>query len=103
MTWRFSFFVLLAVLLASGVVDGQLPGTRVPGGCDVPATQRSGDGGCYLTATENLEHLPAAEIFWHIYTYPTPAPAEAATQTPAGTVVESLGKVWRFAIAEARW
>jgi hypothetical protein len=42
-------------------------------------------------------------MFWHIYPYPTRAAAEAAKPAPAGTVVESLGKVWLFVIANAQW
>ncbi len=50
-----------------------------------------------------LEKLPAGEIFWHIYQYPTRAAATAAKESFGGVVVESLGKVWLFAIATAEW
>jgi quercetin dioxygenase-like cupin family protein len=80
-----------------------MPGARVPGGCDVPASNRTSDTGCYLLATEPLDALPAAQVFWHLYTYPTRVAAEVARKTSAGTVVESLGKIWLFRIADAEW
>ncbi len=95
--------VLMALVVASEMLAAQLPGSRVPGGCDVPVSERSGEFGCYLTATQAIEALPAAPIFWHLDTYPTRAAAQAAAQGPASTVVESLGKVWLFTIAGAGW
>ncbi len=41
-------------------------------------------------------------MFWHLFTYPSRAQAEAA-KGPSGTVVESLGQVWLFTIAGAEW
>jgi hypothetical protein len=41
-------------------------------------------------------------VFWHLDVYPTRATAET-TKGPRGTVIESLGKVWLFTIAEANW
>jgi len=46
--------------------------------------------------------LPLEPVFWHLDTYPSRAAAEAA-KTRRGTVVESLGKVWLFTIAERDW
>jgi hypothetical protein len=43
-----------------------------------------------------------APCFWHLDVYPTRAAAETA-KGPRGTVIESLGKVWLFTIAEANW
>ena len=95
--------VLLTVLGLASPVGAQLPGTRVPGGCDVPVDRRAGEFGCYLTATQALEKLPDEAIFWHVYSYPTRAAAAAARQTSASTVVDSLGKVWLFTIAAREW
>ena len=81
----------------------QLPGTRVPGGCDVPVTARSSEVGCYLTATETLGTLPPDDLFWHLYEYPTSSAAHSAKPQSFGTVVESLGKVWLYAIAAEEW
>ena len=81
----------------------QLPGSRVPGGCDVPVAARNSDVGCYLTATETLRTLPRDELFWHLYEYPTRAAAESAKPQGFGTVAESLGKVWLYVIAAENW
>jgi hypothetical protein len=98
-----SLGILIAVLYAAHTASGQIAGTRVPGGCDVPASKRTADTGCYLLATESLQKLPAKEVFWHLYTYPTREAAESARNGPSGTVVESLGKIWLFTIAGANW
>jgi len=95
--------LLLITLFAAHAALAQIPGARVPGGCDVPASKRTSDTGCYLLATEPVDALPAAQVFWHLYTYPTRAAAESTQKTSAGTVVESLGKVWLFRIADAKW
>ena len=100
---RVSCAALLSALCLAGRVDVQLPGTRVPGGCDVPAKERTSEFGCYLTATVAIDKLPDEAIFWHVYSYPTRAAAEAAQSGPACTVVESLGKVWLFTIAGRQW
>ena len=59
--------------------------------------------GCYLTATLVLSELPSGPIYWHVYSYPTRAMADAATRPPASIVVESLGTIWLFAIGDAAW
>jgi quercetin dioxygenase-like cupin family protein len=94
---------MLAMLVIVQDVHGQLPGTQVPGGCDVPASQRSSEFGCYLTATQTIEKLPDEAVFWHVYSYQTRALAEAAKRDGSSTVVESLGRVWLFKIANAQW
>jgi hypothetical protein len=94
---------LAAALLVGHAAGAQITGTRVPGGCDVPVSKRAADTGCYLLATESLGSLPAREMFWHLYAYPTRAAAEAARKGSTGTVVESLGKIWLFAIAGSEW
>src|SRR5690349_16424532 len=94
---------LITLIFSMHAAVAQMPGTRVPGGCDVPAARRTAEPGCYLLATESLTTLPAAEVFWHLYAYPTRAAAEAARKSSTGTVVESLGKVWLFSIADSRW
>jgi quercetin dioxygenase-like cupin family protein len=67
-----------------------------------PVSQRTGEVGCWITANEALGQLPQRPIFWHLDTYPTRTAAETAKGS-RGTVVESLGKVWLFTIAEAGW
>lgn len=91
------------MLMTARATPAQIAGTRVPGGCDVLASKRTEESGCYLLAAESLKRLPAREVFWHLYTYPTRAAAEAARKGAPGTVVESLGKIWLFIIAGADW
>jgi len=88
---------LLAAAAAAGIVCAQ-----VPGGCNTPVSQRTGEAGCYLTATELLGALPQAALFWHLYVYPTHAAAESAKGS-RGTVVESFDKVWLYTIADSEW
>ena len=71
-------------------------------GCDRPTSERKTETGCYTTAETPLGVLPAGPMFWHLYTYPSRAAAEAA-RGPRGTVTESFGKHWLFTIAEESW
>lgn len=73
-----------------------------PGACEVPASERTDEIGCYLTAVEPLGTLPEAPMFWHLYQYSSHADAEAA-KGPRGTVVESFGRVLLHTIAEEGW
>ena len=68
-----------------------------------PANERTGQPtpAC-RTAAKELGRLRGAAVFWHLDTYPTIASARSA-QGPRGTVVESLGRVWLFTVAEAGW
>jgi quercetin dioxygenase-like cupin family protein len=91
------------MLFGASAAIAQIAGSRVPGGCDVPVDKRTAETGCYLLATESLNVLPAREVFWHLYTYPTRVAAETAQKASAGTVVESLGKIWLFRIADSKW
>ena len=70
----------------------------------LPLAERAGrEVGCWITATEALGELPrATPLHWHLDAYPTRAAAEA-DKGPRGTVVESLGRVWLFTVAEAGW
>ena len=71
-------------------------------GTCVPVSERAGrEFGCFITAREELGALPAQPpLYWHLDTFPTVAAAQAA-KGPRGTVVESLGRVWLFTIADA--
>jgi len=76
--------------------------TQVPGACNAPVSQRLSEVGCYLTASAVLGSLGPGPVFWHLYTYPTQAAAEAV-KGPHGTVVESFGKAWLYTIASEGW
>jgi quercetin dioxygenase-like cupin family protein len=67
-----------------------------------PVSQRTGELGCWITATTRLGQLPAQPLFWHLDIFPTRADAEA-TKGARSTVVESLGNVWLFTIEGAGW
>jgi quercetin dioxygenase-like cupin family protein len=98
-----SLGALLTLLFIANAAVAQTARSNVTGGCETPISERTTEDGCYLLATESLTTLPAGQVFWHLYTYPTRAAAEAARKGSAGTVVESLGKVWLFAIAGSSW
>ena len=106
--WRsvtaLAFAVASMSLLAAAVTRGaeQIPGTRIQGGCDVPVSRRTSETGCYLVATTSLGTLPDVPLFWHLHRFQTRAHAEAAAQSRS-TVVESLGYVWLYTIAEEGW
>ena len=68
----------------------------------LPLDQRSGEVGCWITATAQLGELSTERVFWHLDSYSNRAEADSA-KTSRGTVVESLGKVWLFTIAAAGW
>jgi len=76
--------------------------TQVPGACNAPVSQRLSEVGCYVTASAVLGSLGPGPVFWHLYTYPTQAAAEAV-KGPHGTVVESFGKAWLYTIASEGW
>lgn len=88
--------------MATTVAPSQLAGTRIPGGCDVPVSERTAATGCFLVATTPLRALPSAAVYWHLYRYPTRTEAEAATGMNS-TVVDSLGHIWVYTIAGQDW
>jgi len=92
---------LITWLLASATATGMVH-AQVPGGCNTPVSQRTGEVGCYLAATEFLGVLPQGPLFWHLHVYPSRAAAETA-KGPRGTVVESFEKVWVHTIADSEW
>ncbi len=57
----------IGISIAAPAISAQIPGTRVPGGCDVPAAQRPNVTGCYLVARQTIDTLPDGPLYWHIY------------------------------------
>jgi quinol monooxygenase YgiN/mannose-6-phosphate isomerase-like protein (cupin superfamily) len=92
-----STFVLLA--LTSQVGIGQ---TSQPGPCELPAAGRANEFGCYFVAARELGVLPAGTLFWHLYTYPDLAAANANVG-PRGMVAQSFGKFWVYTIEQQDW
>jgi len=101
-TYRLPRFVGAALLslMAPLSAAGQTVGT---GGACIPVSERAGrEFGCFIIATQAIGPLDSARAFWHLSIFPTRSTAMAA-RGPRGAVVESLGKVWLFTIAEAGW
>jgi mannose-6-phosphate isomerase-like protein (cupin superfamily) len=93
----------LVIVVLCGVAAGVgSASAQVPGRCEVPASQRTAENGCYVSATMVLGELPTGPLFWHLSTYPTRDAAEAAAG-PRATVVEAFGKVWLYVIAAEQW
>jgi len=90
------------ILCVAIIAATELSFAQVPGRCELPTSQRTGESGCYVSATVVLGELPPSPLFWHLYVYPDRAAAEAASG-PTATVVEALGRVWLYAIAAHDW
>ena len=90
--------LFLMILSAVEAASAQAP----PGQCEEPANHRTAEVGCYLSAKKDLGTLSPGPMYWHLYNYPTRAAADAV-KGPRGTVVESFGRVWLYAIAEKGW
>ena len=104
MTTRRSAQNTLAIVIWSlmALVVSEQAMAQVAQGCK-PVSQRVGDQmGCWIFAHEGLGQLPQTPLFWHLSTYATRAEAEAA-KGPRGTVIDALGKIWLFTIAEPGW
>jgi quercetin dioxygenase-like cupin family protein len=73
-------------------------------GTCVPVAERAGrEFGCFITARQELGPLPRTpDLFWHLHIFSTRDQAKAA-RAPRSTVVESLGHIWLFTIAETGW
>src|SRR4051794_5521061 len=75
---------------------------QVPGRCEIPASQRAEENGCYVSATVAIEETPSAPLFWHIYIYPDRVSAEAVSEKRT-TVIDAHGRVWLYGLAEEGW
>lgn len=91
------------VSLVIGVTSPAFAQSTPPRRTCLPVSERAGrDAGCWLIASEPLGILSASAVYWHLDTYATRAAAEAA-KGPRGAVIEALGKIWLFTIADAGW
>ena len=89
--------LLTAMALASAPLWAQLPGR-----CEAPVSERTGTIGCFVVANQSLGALPDEPLFWHLYTFPSRADADAA-KAPRASVVEEFDKIWLFSIAPRDW
>jgi mannose-6-phosphate isomerase-like protein (cupin superfamily) len=95
--WRMSFVACaIFALIAPAPACAQPTQNR---GC-APVSERTGEIGCWIIAREQLGELSHSKVFWDIESYSSRAEAEAAKRSH-GTVVEALGKIWLFTIADA--
>jgi quercetin dioxygenase-like cupin family protein len=67
-----------------------------------PRAAHAGEVGCWIIVDDPVGSLPPESVFWHLDAYPNRSAAEEA-KGRRGTVVESLGRVWLFTIAEREW
>ena len=97
--------ILLFIITLPGEATAQAPPSPsaaiYPGRCETRVSERTGDAGCYWLTTEPMDGLSEA-VYWHLYTYPTLAIAQAA-RSRNGVAVQSLGKFWVFTIADQQW
>ena len=91
--------ITAALLFATGPsVWGQASSRPCP-----PVGERTGEPApTCVVATQVIGRLQGKPVYWHLHTCRTRGAADAAGG-PRGTVVESLGKVWLFTIAEEEW
>src|SRR5918993_4481912 len=86
-----SVLVASALVTQNGAADVRDSGGQQPGGqpataasvdrvrgCMTPVSERKTEAGCYTTAEAPLGILPAVRLYWHVYSYPTPTPPNAA-------------------------
>lgn len=64
--------------------------------------ERTQDAGCWIMARVPQGVMPQSTVFWHVYSYPSRAEAEAVKGSH-GTVIEGLGKIWLLAVGDAGW
>ena len=64
-----------------------------------PVAERTGPDGCWIIASTSLGRLTDTPVFWTLDVFATRQSAEA-TRAPNATVVEALGRVWRFTVGD---
>ena len=93
----------IALAVASVAATSATPTQTLPADsvCK-PILQRTGDVGCWVITDAPVGVSAQASTYWHLDRYPTRA-AASADKGPAGTVFESLGRVWLSTIATQDW
>ena len=93
----------LLTLLAGITSFAATPATAQTAGCEPVARRAGRQLGCFITAREDLGALPKdSALYWHIDSFASEAKANEA-KASRSTVVRSLGRIWLFTIAEAKW
>jgi hypothetical protein len=93
--------VALSCLATATVAN---PASAQTDGTCVNVAERAGrELGCFITARQELGQLGTdSSWFWHLDNFPSRTEAESA-KGPRAVVVESLGRVWLFTIADSAW
>jgi len=85
-----------------GTTRQQTTGNAGPGQCAAPASEHTGEPGCYLSAEVDIE-APGGELYWHIYSLPTLIDAHgAATHAGPAVAAEAHGKAWLHVMGDAK-
>jgi hypothetical protein len=92
---------LVLTLLVGAVCDVAVAQPAKKPSCR-PVSERTQEIGCWLLVNQSVGVLPKEPVYWHLYTYPDRARAEAAKRGHE-TIVESLGRVWLMSIAAVGW
>ena len=100
-TGRLVALQCVVVLCASAVMSSRTAGQASARPCP-PSAERAQWIGTCRTAVDSLGPLPHVPLYWHLSSYPTLVAARSA-KGPRSTVVESLGRIWLFTIAEQAW
>jgi len=93
---------LLSLIIAIASTGTMAFGQAAMRPCAPVAQRTDNPGPACFTAKEQIGELSRGSYFWHLHSFPDRAQAEAAKQAHS-TVVESLGKVWLFTIADSSW
>jgi hypothetical protein len=89
--------------LAGWLVAGSRPAVAQTVSCEPESARAGREFGCFITARQELGKLASEPaLYWHIDAYETLSAAQK-DRRPRGTVVESLGQIWLFTIAEEEW
>jgi quercetin dioxygenase-like cupin family protein len=90
-----------ALALLPALAGGSLPAQT--NDCEPVADRVGREFGCFVVARQELGHLPdQPALFWHIDSFPNRTSAESVAG-PRGLVVESLGHIWLYTLAESSW
>ncbi|HTI57105.1 MAG TPA: cupin domain-containing protein [Verrucomicrobiae bacterium] len=92
-----------AVLRAAALIVVTLAVLAAPAAAQCrPASERTGEVGCWIIAREPLGPLAGPAVFWHLHTFASRAEAEAE-KGPRSTVIEAVGFVWLSTVGEPGW
>ncbi len=93
------FVVLGGLLLAFGLLARDLmPRFMI---CLPVSLRMAAQTGCWVMASKDLGIMPSGQVYWHIRRFENYSSAERA-KGAFGTIVESYGTVWLFAVTSEK-